>query len=166
MEINPIDKAQDLLAEFERFAPLLRRKSDNGYDWLEEDTDVCVEIPNPVRENSITIECQDDGEFTLLFAAYHSHFFSDEDGYARLCETVSDILNSKKCSAVLYGGEEKKWLGSTLISCEEVNNSVKDIFRSVLEHREFSDCLKAGGGEVCYVFWNSEQNRTVKIEKV
>ena len=75
MEFNPIDKVNDLLDVCKEFNPIIRKRTNEGYDWLK-DTDVCIEILNPgsnEREEGMTIICEDGGEFTLCFHS-HTHF--------------------------------------------------------------------------------------------
>jgi hypothetical protein len=45
-EFNPIDKVNDLLDVCKEFNPIIRKRTNEGYDWLK-DTDVCIEILNP-----------------------------------------------------------------------------------------------------------------------
>lgn len=163
MELNPIDKVHDLIERFKEYHLSIRRKWDNGYEWLEEENDICVVITNPSSENSIEIECQDDGEFTVYFAANHSHYVGDDAGYEYLCGLIMDILDNKKCSAALFYGKESKWIGSSMIDSEELKRSVWDVFDYVLKYEEFAACLKGHGGSAQYVFWNSDLNQTIEI---
>ena len=165
MELNPIDKVHELIEIFGEYHPVIRRKWDNGYEWMEEETDICVEIPNPSSKNNLVIECQDDGEFTVYFAAYHSHFRGDDRGYEDLSGMVLDILSNLKCSASLFYGKENQWLMSSLIDSREINRSVWAIFDGVLKYEGFAACLKRYGGSAEYVFWNSELNQTIGIDK-
>ena len=97
MEINPIDKATALLATLKEYSPTIKIKSDKGYEWLEEETDVCIEVLNPASNNpddGLTIICEDDGEFTLCFGT-HVHYSPCDEEYNQMCQMAFDRLNSE-----------------------------------------------------------------------
>ena len=90
MDFNPIDKATNLLSALKEYNPSIRRKSDKGYDWLEEETDICIEVLIPDSDNpddGLTIICEDDGEFTLCFGA-HVHYSPCDDEYKQMCQVA------------------------------------------------------------------------------
>lgn len=166
MNFNPTDKIPDILERFKEYDPKIRRKNDDGYDWLDEN-EVCVEIPNSSQSGSIEVKCcDDDREFILFFASNHAHYYDEEYWYDGLITLISDILNNKCCSAGLICGENKEWLGSSFETAQSIHRSIWDVFYFVLKYDQFSNKLKSEGGEAKYVFWNSQYNHTVKIEKM
>ena len=65
MEFNPIDKAEELLYLLREYNPIIKRKSDEEYEWLEEETDLCIVLINSDPNSQLStleILCEDDGE--------------------------------------------------------------------------------------------------------
>ena len=167
MEINPIDKATELLITLKEYSPTIRRRSDKGYEWLEEETDVCIEILNLDSDNpddGLTIICEDDGEFTLCFGT-HVHYSPCEDEYNKLCQMALDILNNEVCSADLLSGEDKSWLGSCFKRCDEIECSVRDVFAYLWQQEYLAEKIQSSGYEVHYCFWNQSLNKNIKVQK-
>ena len=167
MEINPIDKVQDFIDKLQGYSFEIKKQSDEGYDWLEEPEDMCVVIANPTSENSLEIQFENEGEFTLFFGHTHSHYFNDDYEYNTLCDNVVDILNNRLGSGSLfYGTEDKNWLGSTFVTLQQVNQPIQQAFDFTLKHEEFSNKLRDFGGEARFVFWTDSLSKTIKIDKV
>jgi hypothetical protein len=164
MDFNPIDKATNLLSALKEYNPSIRRKSDKGYDWLEEETDICIEVLNPDSDNpddGLTIICEDDGEFTLCFGA-HVHYSPCDDEYNQMCQTALDILNNKVCSADLLCGEDKIWLGGGLMSRYEIERPVSDVFDFFWQQEYFVEKIQSSGYEVHYCFWDRSLNKIIR----
>jgi len=164
MDFNPIDKATDLISALKEYAPSIRRKSDKGYDWLEEETDICIEVLNPDSDNpddGLTIICEDDGEFTLCFGT-HVHYSPCEDKYNIMCQMALDILNNQVCSADLLCGEDKSWLGSCFKRCDEIERSVRDVFAYLWQQEYFAEKIQSSGYEVHYRFWDRSLNKIIR----
>ena len=167
MEINPIDKATDLLATLKEYSPTIRRKADKGYEWLEEETDVCIEILNLDSDNpddGLTIICEDDGEFTLCFGA-HVHYSPCEDEYNQMCQMALDILSNKVCSVDLLCEENKSWLGSCFMRCNEIDHPVREIFAYLWQQEYFAEKIQSSGCEVHYYFWDKSLNKIIIVQK-
>lgn len=162
MEINPIDKVDDLIDRLIEYQPIIHSKADSGYDWLEEE-DVCVKIMNPSSDNHLEILFQNNGESTIFYADNHEHYFGYDVEYKLMCELITDILCNKKCSASLFCGKENKLLGSSYVDKNEINQSVREMFDFVLKYKEFADRLASNGGAVRFTFWDSELNYTIEI---
>ena len=162
MELNPIDKAKDLLQLLKEYYPLVKTKNDLGYDWLEEETDLCIEVlstDNPIGK--LYIVCEDGGEFTLCFDA-HAHYYSCEQEYQRMCSDLRDILNNEMCSANLYSKSDGTWYGGGFFSCASIALPVREVFDFLWENPETAARLQTSGYEVKYCFWDSKQNQTVE----
>ena len=167
MEINPIDKATDLLSTLKEYSPTIRRKSDKGYEWLEEDTDICIEVLNPNSDNpddGLTIICEDDGEFTLCFGT-HVHYSPCDDEYNQMYQMAIDILNNKVCSADLLCGEDKTWLGGGFMSRDEIDRPVRDVFAYLWSQECFAEKIQSSGYEVHYCFWDKSLNKFIREQK-
>ena len=170
MEINPIDKAHDLMEKLKNYDPSIRTKSDKGYEWLEEETDICIEVLNPDPNASVKdmiIHCEDDGEFTLYFGV-HSHFYPYEHEYESMCELALGILNNEYCAENVFCGEEKKWMLGGFDTREELESPIWEDLDRLLEDKDYkyiAEKIKANGGEVHYFFWDSTYNKIIKIDK-
>ena len=161
-EINPIDKIDDLSELLSAQSFEIKTASDKGYDWLE-NRSVCFVVHNTVCENTMEISLEDDNEFTLFFAGYHCHYFSDEEDFQCLRNDLKDILENKRCAASIFYGEGKL-LGDTLLGAEAIHHAYQDNFDFVLEHKEFREKLKKYGGYARYSFWNSEADIRIEIK--
>lgn len=95
IQVDPTTRVEALMQEFALFNPVLKRKSDEGYDWLEDDECACIIIPNPAGHE---IEIELAGEFTLYFGGTHCHYWAYESGYEDLILDVHDIIKGKMCS--------------------------------------------------------------------
>ncbi len=162
MEFNPIDKIPELTEFLKAYNPMIRSKTDEGYDWLEENS-FCIELPNSNKSDRITIECEDGGEFTVCFAYFHSHHFADDYGYSFMCRQLTDLLNNKCCSAAIFCGSENEWKGSTLIEKEKVTLPIEENFSFVFENEKSAEKLRTNGGEVRFNFWDSGLNKIIKL---
>ena len=158
MEFNPVEKVNELIDTLKKFNPTIRKKTDEGYEWLEEDTDVCIEILNPDSYNpddGLTIICEDDGEFTLCFGA-HYHYWGCDEEYNQMCQDALDILKNKMCSANILSGEGKKWIGGGWLRCDEIDLPIKDVFFFLNLPIEY---------EAHYSFWDNSLNKIIRVRK-
>ena len=165
MDLNPIDKAEELLYLFREYNPIIKRKSDKEYEWLEEETDLCIVLINPDRNSQLStleILCEDDGEFTLS-CGVHAHYYPYDEEYKRMCETVLNILENRCCSGDLLYGEEKEWIMGGFFDREGLEHSVQDIFHYAFYESEYlSKKLQSGFWEAQYAFWNSKYDKIIK----
>lgn len=162
MEFNPIDKIPELMEKLRAYDPIIRTKTDKGYVWLAEDS-FCIEIPNPQAGKNITIECENEGEFTVCFAYFHSHHFADDYGYTEMCDDLLNLLNNKTCSAAIFCGSGNEWKGSTLIEKEKLSLPVEEIFSFVFENKKSAEKLRTNGGKVRFDFWDGSLNKIIKL---
>lgn len=157
MEFNPIDKANELIDKLIKFSPTIRKNTDEGYDWLEEDTDVCIEILSPNSDkpdDGLTIICEDDGEFTLCFGA-HVHYSACDCEYDQMCQMTLDILTNKMCSANILFGDDKKWIGGGFLRCDEIDLPIKNVFPFISQEDY----------EVHYSFWDKSLNKIILVKE-
>ena len=162
MEFNPIDKIPELMELLQPYGPMIRSRSDESYAWLEEDS-LCIEIPNANSDDNLIIECENEGEFTVCFACFHSHYFADDYWYVNMCEDLSNLLNNKFCSAAIFCGSNNEWKGSTIIEKDKISLPIEEIFSFVYEHDKFAEQLRTNGGEARFDFWDVSLNKTMKL---
>lgn len=163
MEINPLDRIDDLKKRLAGYKVEIKNHEDEGFDWLEDYQD-CMIVSNPFSDNAIEILFQEKDEFTFFFGGDHCHFFPYEYDYEEMCKLMDEILDNRVCAAVLMNGMDK-WLGSTFIEKEEVLNPYTKTFEFVLKYTEFEDKVKKNGGSVHYTFWNPKDDVHIIIEK-
>lgn len=95
-ELEPIDSLDNLLSDLKEYSPIVKKQSDEGYDWLVSDEDwcACVVIPNPHdTDNPIEIELA--GEYTLYFRWSHIHYMSYGYGYEDLLDDIKSIMKGE-----------------------------------------------------------------------
>ena len=161
-EINPIDKIEDLKRLLSEQHFEIKSASDEGYDWLEENS-VCIVVYNSMCENTMEITLEDQNEFTLFFAGYHCHYFPDTEDFKCLCNDLHDILDNKRCVASIFYGEDNV-LGDTLLDADAVHNTYQDNFDFVLKHDEFEEKLNRYGGHIRYSFWKSKDDIQIDLQ--
>ena len=159
-EFKPIDKLPELTEMLWAYNPIIHQKTEEGYDWLDENS-FCIEVPSPNVNESLKIIGADCGEFTVCYAYFHSHHSADEYEYSRMCEQISDILNSKLCTATIFC--ENKWMSSTMIEKEKTSLPIEEIFPHTFNHSKSADRLRINGGEARFIFWDGSFNKTIKI---
>lgn len=164
IEINPLDMLDDIQKRLQGYTFEIHRADDeeDEYDYLEEGS-VCITVLNPYQDNNLFIDLS--GEFTLTFDISHCHYFAELDDYDNMLSDVLGILKNECCSAALYYGQTKKWLGSGFIRKEELSKPIKTLFSYVLRIPEFRKKLNSQGGEVQFQFWNPVDDRTVVVPK-
>lgn len=162
MEIEPVEKLVELctLLADQQIEVHKAPDADPEYHYLGEGY-VCITILNPYSDSKMFIDLED--EFTLTYGAYHSHFFADTGEYEEMVKEMQGLLKNEICSASLYYGTDKKWLGSTSIQKDDINKPFNEIFSFVMKKKEFKSKLRSYGGEVQYIFWNPSDNRTIQI---
>jgi len=164
LAINPIDKQEDILEMLKDYQVEIHTVADKDYDYLDKDT-LCIVVRNKQSGDNIEIYLENQGEFTFCFAGCHCHYSPYEDEYEEMKTEVQNILNGTTCAASMYYGSESKWLGSTFLDLGAINEPIKKNFDFVLRHKEFKERLYGSGGIVRYVFWNSDNNKKITIEK-
>lgn len=111
MAIEPIQVLDNLLNDLKEFSPVVRRQTDEGYDWLEADEEwcACVVIPNLVC-NAAPIEIELAGEFTLYFRWSHIHYFAEGYEYPALIDDVKAIMSGRLIvNKQEYNGNPYSW---------------------------------------------------------
>jgi hypothetical protein len=160
IEINPLDKIDEILEIFKQHNPKVFSCNDEGYDWLECDSSRCIFIKNPYCENDIELSIGDDDEFVLNFSSGHAHYLNYEYDYERLIENISDILKNTLCSGTITDSEGK-WYGSGFFEKEKINDDPQNVFKFVFDIKEFRGHLTKMGYKVEYTFWNPTDNKTI-----
>lgn len=159
-EIRPIEQLE-ALRELLRDIPFevhYPGDSDQEYTYLREGA-ACVTVLDPYQDKKLFIDLGE--EFTLTYGTFHCHY--DPEDYEELVSDILGILQNDICSATLYCGEEREWLGSTCVTREDLSRPVEEVFRFVLKSLEFRRKLRDFGGEARFCFWDPADDRVVEI---
>lgn len=162
IEIDPLDKEKDILEALKEYDPKSYAITDEGYDWMEEETSKCVVIKNPYETSDLEINIGDRNEFTVFFAGFHEHFFAYECEYERMLATVKRILRNELCAALLCDAQGK-WFGSSLPDQEEKEQGPEKVFDTVFKIDEFREKLTKRGYTVEYRYWDPADDATVTV---
>lgn len=153
-DMNPIDKIDDLCQLLTGIEYEIHRHDEGEYSYLTEDF-VCITVINPYTGQKLYIDLEE--EFTITFDAYHEHYAPVPCEYELLIQFIKQTLNNEICMATLYCGKDRKWLGSTTYSREEIQSmSVKQLFSYIYKVREFRKELNEKGGTAEFIFWNPQ----------
>lgn len=138
-------------------------EADEEYHYLREG-EICLTAKSPGGEK-LFLDLTD--EFTLSFGAFHAHYAPDVSEYREMLADLRQILENKVCSGALYwfSGGEKKWLGSTLVSRQELSRPVKEVISFVLRQKEFRQKLREHGGEARFSFWDPADDLVAEIPR-
>lgn len=166
IEIQVLDKVEEILDVFKEYSPKVYSKTDSGYDWLEEDDSKCIVFENPNYDQQIEIDVGDMSEFSLFFAKSHVHYANYQLDYDQLIECIRNILNNDVCAGVITDSNGK-WYGSTFCDKEEIIKKPQEVFEFVFKEKEFCDKLTSHGYKIEYTFWNPKDNKTFnQIEEI
>lgn len=158
IEIQVLDKVEEMLELFKEYAPKVYSKKDNGYDWLEEDYSKCIVFKNPHYDQQIAIDVGDMSEFTLFFAKSHAHYANYQLDYDQLIECIRNILSNNVCAGVITDSNGK-WYGSAFFDKEEIIKEPQEVFEFVFKEKEFCDKLISRGYKIEYTFWHPKDNK-------
>ncbi len=149
MEINPIDKKDELLHFLKMLgvSASVHKKSDTDYEYLQEN-DLCITVQNPYsdHEYDLYIDMEDDGEFTVSFHAYHQHFYPCDTAYTQMLNDIQDVVTEKAYVWVCYEDDDWCMVGMS-DGTEHRHQPPKD-----LKPNQKVEC----------VYWNPEKNFTIE----
>ena len=160
MELNALDKIDDVLEIFKEYSPCVFLKTDEGYDWMEEDHSKCIVFANPYGGESLEIVVGDRDEFTLCYNG-HAHYANYQYDYDLMIERIRDIFCNRICAGTLTDNSGK-WYGSGYFDKNEIAEQPQKVFEFVFKEKEFYEHLTRVGYKVKYEFWNPADNITTQ----
>ena len=161
-DITPVNKLDDLCKLLTGIKYEIHRHDEGEYSYLDENS-ICITVLNPYTGKEMYIDLEE--EFTITFDAYHEHYGPDSNEYELLVQFVKQLLNNEICTASLYCGKERKWLGSTTYSRDEIQSMpIKQLFSYIYKTREFRNELTSKGGVAEFIFWDPRYNVIKVIE--
>ena len=158
-EINPIDKVDEILTLFKKFAPESFSNADEEYNWLE-DYAKCIVINNPNSSNNIEICIENYGDFTLFFSEHHSHYAGYQGDYEDMLKDLNNIFTNNICVGILFDNDNN-WYGDCWVEKDKIAIEPKEIFDFVFKEKEFRTKLLKKGYRAKFVFWNPIDNTEV-----
>lgn len=163
-DIEPMEKLDEICNHLKEHLPTAHYPGDGDseYDYLEPDC-ACITLKNPYNDGRMFIDLAD-GEFTVTYGAWHTHYLGCASGYQRFLKSVDGILTNRVCAASLFAGPEKHWLGSISVTKEEAEmGEIRKIFHFVFKTPEFRKEIQEKGGVAEFRFWNPVDNRDVIV---
>lgn len=164
IELNPTSKLEEVCMCLQKLGCSYEVHKDNtekDYTYLRPE-DVCITITNETWEYPMYIDLENEGEFTLSYYKWHTHYYAEEWDFQRMLEDMHALLKNEKCAIILntnkrwiYSGLSEEKLDSTFTYQEEVKRLP----------REFQEELKQEGGDVELIYWDAKENVVIQIEK-
>lgn len=166
MDIEIAEFAEDICCLLDDLGAkyTLHGKDNNEYSYLEEN-ELSIRLLNPCVSHAIFINLQ--SEISIFFANWHAHYCYEEADFSELCETLAAILRNTVCSASVFLGEGEEWNGSVLAEKSNVESKPPEeaFAGSRIMAQVYKELWEKSGAEVRFVFWNPNDNKTVKIER-
>jgi len=149
--LSPREKGYDLIEFLSKYKYeiVVHTNAESEYSYLEND-DVELEVVNPFWNENLYIMLE--GEFTLGFGAWHTHYFSYENDYSVMKEDIVGILEGKKGALKL--SSTQRWLESNLYEGELSHYTDEyALAMSVLHEKEFINEINQLGGTIEILYW-------------
>lgn len=157
--IDVFEKKEEILELLAAYHPIVHTNADPDFEWLEDGCFSC--IINEDNDNMLYVDI--DGEITLGFGGWHTHFSPYRMDYEIFLEDLNGILNNEKCA--VYVSSKGSWMLSSLYDVETLdrNTLAKEVFKSLTD-KEYRKKLRKDGYVVECRFFDSERNYTIETE--
>ena len=157
--IDPVYKLYCMKAFLKDYCYEVHTNADEGYDYLD-DVSYCLTLRNTDGEE-LFIDLE--GEFTLSYGGWHTHYFASDSEYECLKEDIISILTSKLGAVTLL--VDGKWFGSSttpspITTKEQAIEKVRDVIDNT---REFVRKVHRKGVEVTCKFWDGKLDSVVVL---
>ena len=162
LEIDPLDKEEELLTVFKEYNPKSYSRTEEGVEDLQEDDAKYIVFTNPYYDCPIVIDLGDMEEFTVYFAENHAHYSACQGYYEYMLETLKKLFSNALCAGSLFD-TNGKWFGSCWVEKEDLDKDIEEIFHFVFKEKELERELTQNGYEAEFKFWNPIDNK--KIQK-
>lgn len=158
-DIDPVYKLYSMKAFLKDYAYDVHTHSDEGYDYLE-DISYCITLKNPDGEE-LFIDLE--GEFTLSYGGWHTHYFASNSEFECLKEDIISILTNKLGAVTFFVDGE--WFGSSTTTNPIVNKelAIEKVCDFLENAKEFAKKVHQKGIEVSCKFWDSKLDSAIII---
>lgn len=158
-EIEPCFKLFCLEAFLKDHEYTVHTNDNDGYDYLS-DLSYCITLKNKDGDE-LNIDLE--GDFTLTYGGWHTHYFATTEDFECLKEDISAILTNKvgTITFVVNG----KWFGGSMTD-HPITNKVQAIDKVKEMYANFNEFLEKIHNEgvvVCCQYWDSTLNSTIII---
>ena len=158
-EIEPAFKLFCLESFLKGYEYEVHTSADEGYDYLS-DLSYCITLKNKDGDE-LFIDLE--GDFTLTYGGWHTHYFATPEDYECLKDDISAILTNKM-GTVTYVVAGKCFGGSTteqpITNKEEAIKKAKEMYGDI---KEFMQKIHDEGVELRCRYWNSVLNSNIVI---
>ena len=142
-DINPIEKEEEIKRLFADYSPKTVTSHDSGYDWMADDS-LCIVFENPHHGDNIEIELENEGEITLHFSTFHSHYPCMGD-YETMLEEIRKILSNEACACLLIR-PDGRWRCGGIAAKSDVGTDLRRLFGY--------DIARHAGDHLRFDFWD------------
>ena len=161
MEFNPLDKKSEICELLDnrkiKYELHTSNDEDEEYEYLE-NNDLCITAINSYYDVKLYIDLEDEGEMTISFGEWHSHYYNDDESFNCFLDDLNGIFDNKKCTYIIKS--TKRQLSSTLINNTE-EESYKQKIKSFPE--EFLKEIETIHGVVNLYYWNNFDNKEINV---
>ena len=151
-DINPIEKEEEIKRLFAEYSPKTVTSRDSGYDWLADDS-LGIVFENPPHGDNIEIELENEGEITLYFSTFHSHYPCMGD-YETMLEDIRKILSNEACACLLIT-PDGEWRCGTIAAKADVGTDLRRLFRY--------DAAHYAGYHIRFTFWDPADSSELTV---
>lgn len=156
---DPVYKLYSLEAFLKEYTFEVHTNTDEGYEYLD-DISYCITLNN-AEGNELFIDLE--GEFTLTYGEWHTHYMATNDGYECLKEDILSILQNKWGIVVFI--VDGKWFGSSttefpITTPKRAIGKVEYVFG---EAKEFINEIQEKGVEIQCRYWDSSLDAIYQI---
>ena len=155
-EINPEDMLYCLKESLDahNYQYEVHTNADEGFDYLD-DISYCITLKN---EDCEEIRIDLEGQFTLSYAGWHTHYLPYLAEYEELLLDIMAILMNKACSIVCL--VDGKWFGSyfsdePIKTAQQANRVINKIYG---DSPDFINKIHRKGVEIKSSFWDSSMD--------
>ena len=159
MEINILDKKEEILELLKDYTTVVHTNADEDFDYLEEGC-LSISVLNN-DEEVLYVDLED--EITLGIGGWHTHYSGYLSDYNMFLKDLRDFIECRLCAVCIICNDE--WMGSFTAYEDELSlENLKKEVNKLLSDREFQRQLKKNGYRIECTFLDSTKNIVWKIE--
>ena len=158
-DIDPVYKLYCMKAFLKDYVYEVHTNADKDYDYLD-DVSYCLTLRNADGEE-LFIDLE--GEFTLSYGGWHTHFLATNSEFESLKEYILAILTNKFGAVTL--SVDGKWIGSstTTVPITQKKQAIEIVLEVLGDTKEFLRKVNRKGVEVSCKFWDSGLDSTTTL---
>lgn len=160
---NYIDEkilADDFVKKFKSYNPVVHTNKEDEFDWLEDGSySVCIKTPS-----GDNLFADFEGELSLYFGGWHTHYESTDVGYEALLKRLNSILNNETC-AINAKITDEDWLGCMMLENANLTLNDQELILKELNFvgKKEINRMKKEHGIIQVSYWNPEKSFEIKF---